>query len=98
MNMTIESDVITGPAHWAIALIGGDESGLEADEAAKLNAWCEQIKPWYVVGIVEDQEPYFTWSYDLYGGDAKGGDVIDYIVHKWHHPNAPDPNSRERGA
>lgn len=34
-----------------------------------------------VVGTTDD-EPRFTSSYSQYGGTARGGDVMDYIVHR----------------
>jgi hypothetical protein len=85
--MTIEVDTVIGPACFASALVNGDESGLEADEIAALNAFEKSIAPWYVVDVKRDDdgdghEPRFTWSYKLYGGTAEGGDVLDYVVHK----------------
>jgi len=85
--MCIEVDVITGPAVWASALTNGDLSGLDDAEEAALDAWVSGLGGWYVVDVVRDEdgvgdEPRFTWSYDLYGGTAKGGDVIDYVVHR----------------
>jgi hypothetical protein len=28
---------------------------------------------------LEGCEPSFTWSYEMYGGNAEGGEVLDYI-------------------
>ena len=80
--MTIQVDTVTGAAHWASALINGDESGLEDSERALLDAWQAKIEPWCVVSLVDDSER-FTWSYDLHTGDTcRGGSVCDYIVHR----------------
>lgn len=81
--MTIETHTITFPAHWASAVVNGDESGLDDAEIARMNAWLEDelAGGWYVVSTTED-EPRFTWSYDLYGGNADGGMVLDYVVHR----------------
>jgi hypothetical protein len=80
--MTIEPDIIVGPSHFASALVNGDWSGMEdpADRAA-CKAWVESIRPWRIVATT-DAEPWFTWSYRLYGGAANGGEVIEYIVHQ----------------
>lgn len=86
--MTIEVDTVTLPAFWACALINADTSGMTDEEEAHMNAYMETIEAdgWYVVDVVRDEdgnsEPRFTWSYNLYGGDAKGGDVIDYVMHR----------------
>lgn len=79
--MSIEVTTITGPAYWASYLINGDSSGMEDSEIAACDAWVEAQAPWYIVSTTEE-EPRFTWSYDLHGGTARGGDVLDYIAHK----------------
>ena len=81
--MRNETDVVTLPAYWASALINGDFSSFETD-ARELEAYLTQVQllesdGWQVVGIA-DEEPRFTWNYDRYGGTARGGDVVDYIV------------------
>src|SRR4051812_39171444 len=86
-TMTIECDTVTGPACFASALVNGDTSGLNAVELAALEAFERKLLPWYVVDVARDAngdgiEPWFTWSYDLHGGTARGGDVIDYVIHK----------------
>lgn len=79
--MTIEVDTITGPAFLACALINGDTSGLDETDLRVLQAFETMIAPWRVVDATDD-EPRFTWSFELYGGNTAGGDVVDYIVHK----------------
>lgn len=71
---------ITGPAHWASALVNGDQSGLTAHEVVKLNAWRSREGIKTVLGTAEDSER-FTWSYRLFAPecDCDGGTVIDYI-------------------
>jgi hypothetical protein len=87
-QMTIEVDTITMPAFWACALINDDRTGMTDEEEAAMDAYLAPIEAdgWYVVDVVRDEdgnsEPRFTNSYRLYGGDAGGGDVIDYVVHR----------------
>lgn len=78
--MSIEADIITGPAFLAPALVNGDTSGLSESDLDCLTRFEESIAPWVVVAT--EGESYFTWSYPLYGGNADGGDVIEYVVHK----------------
>lgn len=93
--MTIEVDQITAPAFWASALVNGDESGMEDNEIAAMNEYLASLEAegWYVVDVARDeegngQEARFTNSYRLHGGDAQGGDVLDYVIHR-HVPCAP---------
>ena len=85
--MPITVDTVTAPAFWASALVNDDYSGLTEEEAAAVKAWLANIAPAYVVDIARDaegdaDEPRFTWHYRLHGGDAEGGDVLDYITHQ----------------
>jgi len=87
LNEGIDVERVTGPAYWASYLVNGDDSGLEPEEKAAADAWQAKIAPYYVVDVArhedgEGEDPRFTWSYDLHGGTASGGDVIDYICHK----------------
>ena len=72
----MRTDTITAPTAWACYLVNGDASGITDTEAAAADAY---FTGWRVLGIEDDTER-FTWSYQLYGGDASGGDVCDYIV------------------
>jgi hypothetical protein len=82
--MTIETDIVTLPAYWASALVNGDTSGMDDDEIADMEAQLDGLasEGWRVVSTVDDDEPRFTWSFNLYGGNCAGGDVLDYVVHK----------------
>jgi hypothetical protein len=73
----------TGAAVWASYLVNGDASGLSDEERGLADAWCErELGP--NDAIVDCGEPWFTWSYRLYTGDAcSGGDVVDYRVLGW---------------
>ena len=86
--MTLEVDEITLPAFLACALINGDESGLEESDERVLARVYAMLGDWEVVSVAEDsvtgetQEARFTWEYRRYGGDASGGDVLDYVIHR----------------
>jgi hypothetical protein len=87
MKMTIEVSEVTGPAFMASALVNGDTSGLNADDLAAYNAFVEGLRDWRVVDVARDKEgngidPRFTWLFRMYGGNAEGGDVIGYVVHR----------------
>ena len=79
--MTIQVDTTTGPACWASYLINGDCSGLDPIEVRACDRWLRRLGTWYVVDVADD-EPRFSWSYDLHGGTARGGDVVDYVIHR----------------
>lgn len=80
----MRTETITGPAHWASALVNGDYSGLSDEEAAWCRAWYADLGDGAdVVGCAE--EPRFSWHYDLHANGhcpvgVTGGDVIDYVV------------------
>lgn len=85
--MAIQVTTITAPAYWASAFINGDISGMESDEIAAYEAFCETLDGWEIVSTEDDEdgnpaEPRFTWSFDLYGGTARGGEVLDYVALK----------------
>lgn len=87
--MGIKVDTMTAPAFWACALINDDRTGMTTAEVAMMEATMAPVEAdgWYVVDVVrnddgEADEPRFTHCYDLYGGDARGGDVLDYVLHK----------------
>ena len=79
--MTIHVTTATAPAIWAPYLVNGDATGLEPEELAACDAWQAAQEPAYVVSCTDD-ESRFTWHYDLYGGTAAGGMVIDYVLHE----------------
>lgn len=80
-----EVDRVTLPAHWASALINGDVSGLDDDEADQARMMMHKLATdgWQVVGT-HDEEPRFTWNYQVHNPHSpyKGGDVMDFIVHR----------------
>jgi hypothetical protein len=84
MTMATQTDTVTLPAYWAPALINGDFSGLEDDpvEAARCRAIIREYEAegWGFVGC--EDEPRFTWNYDLYdpGATSRGGDVLEYTI------------------
>lgn len=82
----INVDTVTLPAYWASALVNNDWSGLTEVETVMCRAAIARLAAdgWSVVSTVDDDEPRFTWSYQLYcpEADCSGGDVLDYVVHK----------------
>jgi hypothetical protein len=87
--MSIEIDIVTLPAYYASAFINGDYSGLTDSEENLVNLLVAGLAEdgWEIVDVARDEEgnanePRFTWSYRLYGGDANGGEVLDYVVHR----------------
>lgn len=92
-----ETTEVTGPAHWASALINGDRSGLDANEIDELDQWCEQNLQggWDVIDV---GEPYFTNNWQLHNpfGDPKirGGDVADYTIMNRNRRVAPQGPTR----
>jgi hypothetical protein len=74
------------PSHWVSYLINGDSSGLKdgparygcEDETPIADAY---LKANNIVEVLDAPgEGYFSWSFDLYGGTAQGGDLLDYVV------------------
>jgi hypothetical protein len=83
----METSIVTLPAYWASALINGDTSGMDDSEIADMERELEGLsnEGWNVVDVArgddgEVDEPRFTWSFGLYGGNASGGDVLDYVI------------------
>ena len=74
--MSIETDVIEAPTHWASYLINGDPSGYEEADLAAADAYFEG---WIVLDCDLDTSR-FTWSADLYGSTSKGDEVCEYLV------------------
>lgn len=92
----IEVDEITAPSYWASALINGDFSGLDADEAKWVERWMDRLaeRGWAVVDIKRDEEGE---AYDRFSGGyrspdgilIRGGDVVDYVIHRVHKKTPP---------
>ena len=73
---------VRAPAHMASYLVNNDTSGVTAEEILAVEEWLEGLE---ILDVARDAEgdcldPHFTWSFDLYGGTARGGDVLDYIA------------------
>ena len=101
--MTIKTDTVTLPAYYASAFVNGDYSGLTDAEEKLVNTIVDELsaKGMEIIDVVRDEdgnadEPRFTWSYRLYGGDAQGGDVLDYVVHMTEQAFADECAGREQ--
>lgn len=74
------------PAHWASYLINGDASGLGEDrfggsEELRARTYLEANKIAEVLDAGdENNEPFFSWAYDLHGGEYSGGELLNYTV------------------
>jgi len=66
------------PAHWASYLINGDASGLDDGEIATIEAYLSANGDPRIFDT--EGEPYFSWSFGRNGGNADGGDLVDYVV------------------
>ncbi len=89
--MTIETDTVTLPVYWASALVNGDYSGLEDDDAEHCRLTERELADdgWEIVDVARDdegeaQELRFTWHYRLYDryASCQGGEVVDYVILK----------------
>lgn len=78
-NRQFES--IIGAAHWASALVNGDQSDITTEEAIQISAWRKRNRVANVLSVEENSEQ-FTWSYRVYVPDAPegvtGGNVASY--------------------
>lgn len=72
------TETVKMPAAWASYLINGDASGLEPGERPKIDAYLKAQKIGDVLAC--EDEAHFSWSFDLYGGDAEGGELLEYTV------------------
>ena len=56
--------------------------GVTAEEILAVEEWLDGLEILDVARDAEGEclEPSFSWSLDLCGGTASGGDVLDYIV------------------
>ena len=71
------------PAHWAAYLINGDADTLDDAEAERVDAYVESLRgdaKYIDITIDAEAEPYFSWAFEIYGGDARGGDLLDYTI------------------
>ena len=105
LPLPIELSEVTLPAYYASAFINGDFSGIETEEeVAHVQSIIDSLASdgWAIVDVKRDEEgngeePRFTWCYQLYNafGNASGGDVLDYVVHKQVSERAMRDPSRE---
>ena len=88
--MTIIATTIVLPAVWASALVNGDFSGLDEDEAKQALAKIEELAQagYYVVDVIRDDngepaEPFFSHHYKHYNpsSQCECGEVLDYAAH-----------------
>lgn len=84
----ITSKHVTLPAYYATALVNGDQSGLTTQGVADFNKLVADLKAdgMTIVDVARDAdgnaaEPRFTRYFRNYGGDADGGDVLDYVAY-----------------
>ena len=74
--MSIKTDIVEAPSHWACYLINGDASGMDEAEIKACDA--------YFVGLhvldCNTETERFTWSADLFGSTSKGDTVCEYTV------------------
>ena len=80
--MTLSVSEAVGSAYWASYLINGDATGLTDEEEALCDAWQALQAPAFVVGTLNDEEPWFSWSYGMYTGSSySGGNCLTYTLH-----------------
>ena len=81
-------DTVTLPAYYASAFVNGDFSGLTSEGVEHANKLIAELQAdgMTIVDVARDEdgngiEARFTRYFRNYGGDADGGDVLDYVVH-----------------
>ena len=70
------TSTLTAPAHWVSYLMSGTKQMMDDCECRIADRYLECYE---VVDVVKDSKR-FTWCYDKFGGDAQGGEVIDFKV------------------
>ena len=78
----MKTTIVTAPAIWASYLVNGDSSGITEQDQIDADRYLNGVD---IVDVVRDadgdgMDPYFTWDYELHGGDYEGGDVLDYVA------------------
>jgi hypothetical protein len=68
------------PAFWASYLVNGDASGLCPGERARIDDYIALALPEGADVVDCAQEAHFSWNFGLYGGDAEGGDLLEYTA------------------
>ena len=74
--MSIKTDIVEAPSHWACYLINGDASGMDDAEIAACDEYFKGIR----VLDCNPETERFTWSADLFGSTSKGDTVCEYTV------------------
>lgn len=94
-ELPMHSMTITLPAHWAPALLNGDESGMSTAEMLDLRRTLDPVldKRWSIVSLVEGSER-FTRYYRVYApfAEAAAGRVADYVALRPREPMDQRPN------
>ena len=79
--MNIYTWKVIAPAHWAVALIYGDFSGIESDEECeRIETFLDELRPGTVTADVSEREfmpPHLTDT-----PDELAGDYCEYTVIK----------------
>jgi hypothetical protein len=74
-----EDNTIRAPAIWASYIINGDASGMNDVEIAACAAYLGRALPEGAAIVSCADNSHFSWNYDLYGGTAQGGDLLEYF-------------------
>ena len=78
----MKTTTVTAPSIWASYLVNGDSSGITEQDKVDADRYLDGVD---IVDVVRDDDgdcmdPYFTWHYELHGGNYEGGDVLDYVA------------------
>ena len=74
--MSIKTDIVEAPSHWACYLINGDASGMDEEQIAA----CDKYFAGMEVIDCNTETERFTWSADLFGSTSQGDTVCEYTV------------------
>jgi hypothetical protein len=77
-----ETDTVEAPAYWACYLINGDASGMEDDEIAECDRWCESLGEWSIVGCPSEESEHFGRFYFPVARRWLGCDLVTYELLK----------------
>lgn len=75
--MIVETNIISAPSHWACYLINGDASDMTQAEMDAADAY---FGSWDVLDVMPASER-FSWYFREHGGNADGGELVDYLVY-----------------
>ena len=74
--MSIKTDIVEAPIHWACYLVYGDASGMDD---AEIEACDEYFKGMQVIDCNTDTKRFSNCA-DLFGSTSKGDTVCEYTV------------------